>query len=175
MIITRALVLMFAACLSLNAWHKVCTKRAWSPAAAAWGICGRRSREVVLRRVRTGPDAVVLIHDGIAHSAVWDDVWPAFCNGSIPFATTAADMAYSRFNHVVYGTQEPGNAPSQSESESRHSRGQFSRRRTFDRFHVAIPGNVRQLVLVRAVVTAWALYRPFPESRCQQFPAVREK
>jgi len=27
----------------------------------------------------TGPDAVVLIHDGIAHSAVWDAVWPAFC------------------------------------------------------------------------------------------------
>ena len=27
----------------------------------------------------TGPEAVVLIHDGIAHSAVWDDVWPAFC------------------------------------------------------------------------------------------------
>jgi 3-oxoadipate enol-lactonase len=27
----------------------------------------------------TGPDAVILIHDGIAHSAVWDAVWPAFC------------------------------------------------------------------------------------------------
>ena len=27
----------------------------------------------------SGPRAVVLIHDGIAHSAVWDDVWPAFC------------------------------------------------------------------------------------------------
>lgn len=27
----------------------------------------------------TGPDAVVMIHDGIAHSAVWDGVWPAFC------------------------------------------------------------------------------------------------
>jgi 3-oxoadipate enol-lactonase len=27
----------------------------------------------------TGPSAVVLIHDGIAHSAVWDDVWPDFC------------------------------------------------------------------------------------------------
>ena len=26
-----------------------------------------------------GPTTVVLIHDGIAHSAVWDDVWPAFC------------------------------------------------------------------------------------------------
>ena len=27
----------------------------------------------------SGPNAVVLIHDGIAHSAVWDGVWPAFC------------------------------------------------------------------------------------------------
>jgi len=27
----------------------------------------------------TGAEAVVLIHDGIAHSAVWDDVWPEFC------------------------------------------------------------------------------------------------
>jgi 3-oxoadipate enol-lactonase len=27
----------------------------------------------------TGSEAVVLIHDGIAHSAVWDDVWPEFC------------------------------------------------------------------------------------------------
>jgi pimeloyl-ACP methyl ester carboxylesterase len=27
----------------------------------------------------TGTQAVVLIHDGIAHSAVWDDVWPGFC------------------------------------------------------------------------------------------------
>ncbi len=26
-----------------------------------------------------GPAAVVLIHDGIAHSVVWDAVWPAFC------------------------------------------------------------------------------------------------
>ena len=27
----------------------------------------------------SGARTVVLIHDGIAHSAVWDDVWPAFC------------------------------------------------------------------------------------------------
>ena len=27
----------------------------------------------------TGPEAVVQIHDGIAHSAVWDGVWLAFC------------------------------------------------------------------------------------------------
>lgn len=27
----------------------------------------------------SGAATVVLIHDGIAHSAVWDQVWPAFC------------------------------------------------------------------------------------------------
>jgi 3-oxoadipate enol-lactonase len=27
----------------------------------------------------TGTEALVLIHDGITHSAVWDDVWGAFC------------------------------------------------------------------------------------------------
>jgi 3-oxoadipate enol-lactonase len=27
----------------------------------------------------TGPEALVLIHDGIVHSAVWDDVWGIFC------------------------------------------------------------------------------------------------
>ncbi len=28
----------------------------------------------------TGDEAVLLVHDGVVHSAVWDDVWPAFCN-----------------------------------------------------------------------------------------------
>jgi 3-oxoadipate enol-lactonase len=27
----------------------------------------------------TGPEAVVLVHDGVLHSAAWDDVWPEFC------------------------------------------------------------------------------------------------
>ena len=27
----------------------------------------------------TGDEAVLLVHDGVVHSAVWDDVWPAFC------------------------------------------------------------------------------------------------
>jgi 3-oxoadipate enol-lactonase len=26
-----------------------------------------------------GAKAVVLLHDGVVNSAVWDDVWPAFC------------------------------------------------------------------------------------------------
>jgi 3-oxoadipate enol-lactonase len=27
----------------------------------------------------TGPDAVILLHDGVVDSAVWGEVWPAFC------------------------------------------------------------------------------------------------
>ena len=27
----------------------------------------------------SGPKSVVLLHDGVVNSAVWDDVWPAFC------------------------------------------------------------------------------------------------
>lgn len=27
----------------------------------------------------SGPEAVILMHDGVANSAVWDDVWPDFC------------------------------------------------------------------------------------------------
>jgi 3-oxoadipate enol-lactonase len=27
----------------------------------------------------SGPQAVILLHDGVVNSAVWDDVWPAFC------------------------------------------------------------------------------------------------
>ena len=41
----------------------------------------------------TGPDAVVLIHDGIAHSAVWDASGPHFVKNSTRYAMTVADMA----------------------------------------------------------------------------------
>ena len=27
----------------------------------------------------SGPSAVVLMHDGVVDSAVWNDVWPSFC------------------------------------------------------------------------------------------------
>src|SRR4029077_19422523 len=27
----------------------------------------------------SAPQAVVLVHDGVLHSAAWDDVWPDFC------------------------------------------------------------------------------------------------
>jgi 3-oxoadipate enol-lactonase len=36
--------------------------------------------EIYFEECGTGPEAVILIHDGVADSAVWDDVWPLFCN-----------------------------------------------------------------------------------------------
>jgi 3-oxoadipate enol-lactonase len=66
----------------------------------------------------TGPDAVVLIHDGIAHSAVWDGVWPSFCKqfhmvrydrrgyGRSPAATTwyyETDDLYTLLRHLKIG------------------------------------------------------------------------
>ncbi len=44
----------------------------------------------------TGPDAVVLLHDGVVNSAVWDDVWPAFCK---------------RFHAVRYDRRGYGRSP----------------------------------------------------------------
>jgi 3-oxoadipate enol-lactonase len=63
----------------------------------------------------TGPGTVILIHDGIAHSAVWDAVWPAFCKqfytvrydrrgyGRSPAATSAyyeTDDLYALLRHL---------------------------------------------------------------------------
>jgi 3-oxoadipate enol-lactonase len=44
-----------------------------------------------------GPEALVLIHDGIAHSAVWDDVWGAFCK----------DFHTIRYDRPGYGLSAP--------------------------------------------------------------------
>lgn len=43
-----------------------------------------------------GADAVVLVHDGLAHSAVWDDVWPSLC---------------SRFHTIRYDRRGFGRSP----------------------------------------------------------------
>jgi 3-oxoadipate enol-lactonase len=102
----------------------------------------------------TGPDAVVLIHDGIAHSAVWDDVWPTFCKrfhtirydrrgyGRSPASTTwytetedlAALLRSRKVSHAVLVGSSHG--------------GELS----ID-FTLQYPALVRQLVLVGAVVS----------------------
>src|SRR5262249_38133125 len=40
-----------------------------------------------------GAKAVVLLHDGVVNSAVWDDVWPAFCK----------DFHTIRYDRRAYG------------------------------------------------------------------------
>ena len=44
----------------------------------------------------SGDDVVVLLHDGVANSAVWDDVWPAFCK---------------RFHAIRYDRRGYGHSP----------------------------------------------------------------
>ncbi len=45
-----------------------------------------------------GPEAVLLIHDGIAHSAVWDGVWGTFCK----------EFHTIRYDRRGYGRSTPG-------------------------------------------------------------------
>jgi 3-oxoadipate enol-lactonase len=98
----------------------------------------------------TGAEAVVLIHDGIAHSAVWDDVWPDFCKHfhSIrydrPVATApyteiedlAALLRQRKVSHAVLVGSSHGGALSID-------------------FTLRYPGVVQQLVLVGAVVSGF--------------------
>jgi 3-oxoadipate enol-lactonase len=46
----------------------------------------------------SGPEAVVLIHDGILHSVVWDGVWGSFCN----------QFHVIRYDRRGYGRSEAG-------------------------------------------------------------------
>src|SRR5262245_47414943 len=51
-------------------------------AAAAQGSSGFASvpgSRIYYEECGTGPQSVVLMHDGVVDSAVWDDVWPQFC------------------------------------------------------------------------------------------------
>ncbi len=102
----------------------------------------------------TGPQAVVLIHDGIAHSAVWDEVWPDFCK---KFHTL-------RYDRRGYGGSPAATAP-YAEAEDLAT---LLRLRKISRatlvgsshggelsidFTLRYPNLVEQLVLVGAVVS----------------------
>lgn len=47
--------------------------------ASASGLVQVDGSEIYYQECGTGPNAIVLMHDGVVDSAVWDDVWPAFC------------------------------------------------------------------------------------------------
>ena len=51
------------------------TKAPTAPGA----IIGVDGGQLYYEECGSGPDAVVLLHDGVVNSAVWDDVWPEFC------------------------------------------------------------------------------------------------
>jgi 3-oxoadipate enol-lactonase len=48
-----------------------------------------------------GPKAIVLLHDGILHSAAYDDVWPTLCER----------FRVVRYDRRGYGASSPANAP----------------------------------------------------------------
>lgn len=58
-----------------------------------------------------GPEAVVLIHDGIAHSVVWDAVWPAFCK---------------QFHTIRYDRRGYGRSPATTQLRNRRPAGAFA-------------------------------------------------
>jgi 3-oxoadipate enol-lactonase len=104
----------------------------------------------------TGSEAVVLLHDGIAHSVVWDDVWPTFCK---------------RFHAIRYDRRGYGRSPAATTwySETEDLRA-LLRSRKINRailvgsshggelsidFTLQYPNLVRQLVLVGAVLSGF--------------------
>jgi 3-oxoadipate enol-lactonase len=153
--ITRALLLLSVLSLSLNAKCQAPPQSAL--AASQTGprtFVDVEAGKLYYEECGTGPDAVILIHDGIAHSAVWDDVWPAFCKrfhtirydrrgyGRTPASTTwyteTEDLATLLRNRKVSHTVLVG---------SSHG-GELS----ID-FTLQYPALLRQLVLVGAVVS----------------------
>jgi 3-oxoadipate enol-lactonase len=80
MTIIPAIALLSALCLCPTAWSQASTQSAPVASKTAPGaFIDVEAGKLYYEECGTGPDAVILIHDGIAHSAVWDDVWPTFC------------------------------------------------------------------------------------------------
>jgi len=103
-----------------------------------------------------GPEALVLIHDGIAHSAVWDDVWPAFCK---EFHTV-------RYDRPGYGLSAPVSKWHTETDDLFALLHHLKIKRTIlvgsshggaiaINFTLAYPAIVEQLVLVGAVVDGY--------------------
>lgn len=101
----------------------------------------------------TGPEAVLLVHDGVVNSAVWNDVWPVFCKnfhtirydrrgyGRSPAATTwytETDDIWRLLHHLkIHHTMIVGSSHGGALSIE---------------FVIAHPELVEEMVLVGAVV-----------------------
>jgi 3-oxoadipate enol-lactonase len=157
MTIIRAIAVLSALCLCPTAWSQASTESAPVASKTAPGaFVDVEAGKLYFEECGTGPDAVILIHDGIAHSAVWDDVWPTFCKrfhtirydrrgygrtrASATWYTETEDLAALLRNRKVSHAILVG---------SSHG-GELS----ID-FTLQYPALVRQLILVGAVVSGF--------------------
>jgi 3-oxoadipate enol-lactonase len=157
MIKHRLLLPLAGLCLSLNAWGQTPPQGAATASQPAPGsFVEVEGSKLYYEECGTGPEAVVLIHDGIAHSAVWDDVWPTFCK---------------RFHTIRYDRRGYGRSPASTtwytETEDlatllRHRKvshatlvGSSHGGELSIDFTLQYPALVRQLVLVGAVVSGF--------------------
>jgi 3-oxoadipate enol-lactonase len=151
----RLLLPLAGLCLSLNTWSQTPPQGAATASQPAPGsFVEVEGSKLYYEECGTGPEAVVLIHDGIAHSAVWDDVWPTFCK---------------RFHTIRYDRRGYGRTPASTtwytETEDLAT---LLRHRKVNRaillgsshggelsidFTLQYPALVRQLVLIGAVVS----------------------
>src|SRR5207247_9457926 len=121
------------------------------------------------------PQTVVLVHDGVVNSAVWDDVWPEFCNhcrvirydcrgyGRSPAPTTwysETDDLLSLLHHLKI---------TRAASVGSSHGGELS----ID-FTLAHPEMVQQLVLVGAVVSGMPYSQHFLDRGKHAFELVRK-
>lgn len=134
-------------CWSCSAWPQ--STKATGPGS----FLPVEGSQIYFEECGTSPQTVVLLHDGVLHSAVWDEVWPEFCKhfhtirydrrgyGRSPAATSwyfetddlAALLRHLKVNHAAIVGSSHG--------------GEISINFTLDH-----PEIVQQLVLVGAVV-----------------------
>ena len=73
---SRVLIL---ACVSMILGVPVCAQGVKNAEAAPGSFVQVGASKLYFEECGSSPQTVVLVHDGVLHSAVWDDVWPEFC------------------------------------------------------------------------------------------------
>jgi 3-oxoadipate enol-lactonase len=115
---TRPLLLSGVAAVALAIgvmMHAMAPATAAQSGNAPWSFLDVDGGKIYYEECGTGDEAVLLVHDGVVHSAVWDDVWPASCKsfhtirydrrgyGRTPVATnwyTETDDMFALLRHL---------------------------------------------------------------------------